>query len=178
MQKNRSIKPKIRWKAKKSPDAWQGQHRALEVQQALTGSYHSQKSFQAPVPHGPGAFSVAGGAGAARGRPPRYPPVRCGAPLPGPAAGAAQPGAPPPLFLFLRQTVQRRQPVQAGASVFDARERYKLPCPVGKSKKLSLSVLSEGRKERQFCDCQKIQTKKQGPVSRALSAAGPGIGPV
>lgn len=83
-----------------------------------------------------------------------------------------------PLFLFLRQTVQRRQPVQAGVSVFDARERYKLPCPVGKSKKLSLSVLSEGRKERQFCDCQKIQTKKQGPVSRALSAAGPGIGPV
>ena len=35
VQKNRSIKPKIRWKAKKSPDVWQGQHRALEVQQAL-----------------------------------------------------------------------------------------------------------------------------------------------
>ena len=35
MQKNRIIKPKIRWKAKKSPDVWQGQHRALEVQQAL-----------------------------------------------------------------------------------------------------------------------------------------------
>lgn len=35
MQKNRSIKPKIRWKAKKSPDVWQGQHQALEVQQAL-----------------------------------------------------------------------------------------------------------------------------------------------
>ena len=80
--------------------------------------------------------------------------------------------------LFLRQTVQRRRPVQAGASVFDARERYKLPCPVGKSKKLSLQVSSEGRKERQFCDCQKIQTKKQGPVSRALSAAGPETGPV
>lgn len=61
---------------------------------------------------------------------------------------------------------------------FDARERYKLPCPVGKSKKLSLQVSSEGRKERQFCDCQKIQTKKQGPVSRALSAAGPETGPV
>ncbi len=35
MQKNRSIKPKIRWKAKKSPDVWQGWHQALEVQQAL-----------------------------------------------------------------------------------------------------------------------------------------------
>ena len=35
VQKNRSIKPKIRWKAKKSPDIWQGPHRALEVQQAL-----------------------------------------------------------------------------------------------------------------------------------------------
>ena len=34
-RKNRSIKPKIRWKAKKYPDVWQGQHRALEVQQAL-----------------------------------------------------------------------------------------------------------------------------------------------
>ena len=97
VQKNRSIKPKIRWKEKGLPDVWQGQHQVLEVQQALTGSYHSQKSFQAPVPHGPGAFSVAGRAGAARGRPPRYPPVRCGAPLPGPAAGAAQPGAPPPV---------------------------------------------------------------------------------
>ena len=35
MQKNRSIKPKIRWKAKKSPGVWQGQHQTLEVQQAL-----------------------------------------------------------------------------------------------------------------------------------------------
>ena len=35
VRKNRSIKPKIRWKAKKLPDAWQGQHQALEVQQAL-----------------------------------------------------------------------------------------------------------------------------------------------
>ena len=35
MRKNRSIKPKIRWKAKKSPDVWQGQHQVLEVQQAL-----------------------------------------------------------------------------------------------------------------------------------------------
>ena len=35
VQKNRSIKPKIMWKAKKYPDVWQGQHRALEVQQAL-----------------------------------------------------------------------------------------------------------------------------------------------
>lgn len=36
VQKNRSIKPKIRWKAKKSPDVRQGQHQALKVQQALT----------------------------------------------------------------------------------------------------------------------------------------------
>ena len=35
MHKNRSIKPKIRWKAKKLPDVWQSQHQALEVQQAL-----------------------------------------------------------------------------------------------------------------------------------------------
>ena len=35
MRKNRSIKPKIRWKAKKSPDVWQDPHRDLEVQQAL-----------------------------------------------------------------------------------------------------------------------------------------------
>ena len=35
VQKNRSIKPKIRWKAKKSPDVWQDPHRGLEVQQAL-----------------------------------------------------------------------------------------------------------------------------------------------
>jgi hypothetical protein len=35
VQKNRIIKPKIRWKAKKSPDVWQGQYQALEVQQAL-----------------------------------------------------------------------------------------------------------------------------------------------
>ena len=35
VRKNRSIKPKIRWKAKKLPDAWQGQHQVLEVQQAL-----------------------------------------------------------------------------------------------------------------------------------------------
>ena len=35
VQKNRGIKPKIRWKAKKSLDVWQGQHRALEVQQTL-----------------------------------------------------------------------------------------------------------------------------------------------
>lgn len=32
---NRSIKPKIRWKAKGLPDVWQGQHQALEVLQAL-----------------------------------------------------------------------------------------------------------------------------------------------
>ena len=36
VQKKRSIKPKIRWKAKKSLDVWQGWHQALEVQQALT----------------------------------------------------------------------------------------------------------------------------------------------
>ncbi|RGC54379.1 hypothetical protein DXA92_13410 [Agathobaculum butyriciproducens] len=35
MQKNRSIKPKIRWKAKKLPDVWQGQHQVFKVQQAL-----------------------------------------------------------------------------------------------------------------------------------------------
>jgi hypothetical protein len=35
MQKNRSIKAKIRWKAKKLPDVWRGQHEALKVQQAL-----------------------------------------------------------------------------------------------------------------------------------------------
>lgn len=33
--KIRSIKPKIRRKAKKSPDVWQGWHQAFEVQQAL-----------------------------------------------------------------------------------------------------------------------------------------------
>ncbi len=36
MQKNRIIKPKIRWKAKKSPDVWQGQYQALAVQQVET----------------------------------------------------------------------------------------------------------------------------------------------
>lgn len=35
VQKNRIIKPKIRWKAKKSLDVWQGWHQAFEVQQAL-----------------------------------------------------------------------------------------------------------------------------------------------
>ena len=40
VQKNRSIKPKIRWKAKKSPDVWQGQHQALKVQQALILPYY------------------------------------------------------------------------------------------------------------------------------------------
>ena len=35
VQKNRSIKPKIKWKAKGLPDVWQGQHQVLEVQQAL-----------------------------------------------------------------------------------------------------------------------------------------------
>lgn len=35
VQKNRSIKPKIRWKEKGLPDVWQGQHQVLEVQQAL-----------------------------------------------------------------------------------------------------------------------------------------------
>ena len=34
-QKNHIIKPKIRRKAKKLPDVWQGPHRALKVQQAL-----------------------------------------------------------------------------------------------------------------------------------------------
>jgi hypothetical protein len=35
VQKNCNIKPKIRRKAKKSPDIWRGQHQALKVQQAL-----------------------------------------------------------------------------------------------------------------------------------------------
>ena len=35
VQKNRSIKPKIRWKAKGLPDVWQGQHQVLEVHQAI-----------------------------------------------------------------------------------------------------------------------------------------------
>ena len=35
VRKNRSIKPKFRWKAKKSPGVWQGQHQTLEVQQTL-----------------------------------------------------------------------------------------------------------------------------------------------
>lgn len=35
VQKNRSIKPKIRWKAKELPDVWQGQHQVLEVHQAI-----------------------------------------------------------------------------------------------------------------------------------------------
>ena len=39
VQKNRSIKPKIKWKAKGLPDVWQGQHEALKVQQALIFSY-------------------------------------------------------------------------------------------------------------------------------------------
>ena len=136
------------------------------------------KIFPSPGAARPGAFSVAGRAGAARGRPPRYPPVRCGAPLPRPAAGAAKPGAPPPCFWFCAKPCRGASLFRQAPLFFDARERYKLPCPVGKSKKLSLQVSSEGRKERQFCDCQKIQTKKQGPVSRALSAAGPETGPV
>jgi len=40
---NRSIKPKIRWKAKGLPDVWQGQHQALEVQQALNFFKSGQK---------------------------------------------------------------------------------------------------------------------------------------
>ena len=43
MQKNRIIKPKIRWKAKKSPDVWQGQHQTLEVQQALNLTAYTAK---------------------------------------------------------------------------------------------------------------------------------------
>ena len=53
VRKNRSIKPKIRWKAKKLPDAWQGQHQVLEVQQALNAKAHNAK---APEPFGSGAF--------------------------------------------------------------------------------------------------------------------------
>ena len=48
MRKNRSIKPKIRWKAKKSPGVWQGQHQTLEVQQALIGRDLTTKKAQKP----------------------------------------------------------------------------------------------------------------------------------
>ena len=44
VQKNRSIKPKIRWKAKGLPDVWQGQHQVLEVQQALKKFYFPGKT--------------------------------------------------------------------------------------------------------------------------------------
>jgi hypothetical protein len=46
VQKNRSIKPKIRWKAKGLPDVWQGQHQVLEVQQALIGVSNWFKNAQ------------------------------------------------------------------------------------------------------------------------------------
>ena len=45
----RSIKPKIRWKAKKSPDVWQGWHQALEVQQALIGKLYRLRGAAAIV---------------------------------------------------------------------------------------------------------------------------------
>ena len=44
LQKNRSIKPKIRWKAKGLPDVWQGQHQVLEVHQALIQLQKCSKS--------------------------------------------------------------------------------------------------------------------------------------
>ena len=47
VQKKRSIKPKIRWKAKKSPGVWQDQHQTLEVQQALN-FYRLQDEYQLP----------------------------------------------------------------------------------------------------------------------------------
>lgn len=51
VQKNRSIKPKIKWKAKELPDVWQGQHQVLEVQQALIATYCNSK---------PGCFTAPG----------------------------------------------------------------------------------------------------------------------
>ena len=54
VQKNRSIKPKIRWKAKGLPDVWQGQHQVLEVQQAII---YSLKMLKKPgIRHFPGFF--------------------------------------------------------------------------------------------------------------------------
>ena len=47
VQKNRSIKPKIRWKAKKSPGVWQDQHQTLEVQQALISFFYE---FSSKIP--------------------------------------------------------------------------------------------------------------------------------
>jgi len=49
VQKNRSTKPKIRWKAKKLPDVWQGQHQAPEVQQALNFIKLGQKARKIAV---------------------------------------------------------------------------------------------------------------------------------
>ena len=50
------------WKAKKYPDVWQGQHRALEVQQALISHLLRSGLFfpvsKAPEPSGSGAFCV------------------------------------------------------------------------------------------------------------------------
>ena len=48
VQKNRSIKPKNRLKAKKWPDVWQGQHQVLEVQQALIDCSDYIKMVQKP----------------------------------------------------------------------------------------------------------------------------------
>lgn len=60
VRKNRSIKPKIRWKAKKLPDAWQGQNQVLEVQQALI---YPNIVSKARDPLDPGLFFVRAGAG-------------------------------------------------------------------------------------------------------------------
>ena len=57
VQKNRSIKPKIRWKAKKSPDVWQLCHQALEVQQALS-HFVSRTDFSIESLKSPGKPSV------------------------------------------------------------------------------------------------------------------------
>lgn len=62
VRKNRSIKPKIRWKAKKLPDAWQGQHQVLEVQQALNVSVSQNVSGRRLA----GEFSAFGAQGASR----------------------------------------------------------------------------------------------------------------
>lgn len=55
VQKNRSIKPKIKWKAKGLPDVWQGQHQVLEVQQALSLRRDCFQSLGAPRLHRTGS---------------------------------------------------------------------------------------------------------------------------
>ena len=60
VQKNRSIKPKIRWKAKGLPDVWQGQHQVLEVQQALISLIKEIIIRQKPNPYIQGKLGFTG----------------------------------------------------------------------------------------------------------------------